>query len=79
MALMGVDLDSDGTPAKWLVENSWGDEKGQKGWWTLHGDWFDEHVYTTIVHRKHVPAEILTIFEDDAEVLPAWYPGAVSS
>jgi bleomycin hydrolase len=77
MALMGVDLAADGSPRKWLVENSWGEEKGAKGRWTLHDDWFDEHVYTIIVHRRHVPAGILSRFDEAATVLPAWYPGAL--
>jgi bleomycin hydrolase len=76
MALSGVDLDADGQPRKWLVENSWGDDKGDRGLWTLYDDWFDEHVYTIIVHRRHVPAGILAHFDEEATVLPAWYPGA---
>lgn len=75
MVLTGVDL-KDGEPRKWLVENSWGDEKGNKGKWTLYDRWFDEHVYTVIVHKDHVPADVLSLFEQEAEVLPAWYPGA---
>jgi bleomycin hydrolase len=77
MALMGVDLDAAGHPRKWLVENSWGEEKGDKGRWTLHDDWFDEHVYTIIASRRHVPAAILAIFDQEATVLPSWYPGAM--
>jgi bleomycin hydrolase len=76
MALMGVDLAGDGRPRKWLVENSWGDEKGRKGWWTLGDEWFDEHVYTIIVNRRHVPKRILAAFAREARLLPAWYPGA---
>lgn len=76
MALMGVDLDKDGRPRKWLVENSHGDNTGDKGRWTLLDKWFDEHVYTIIVHKRHVPAGILKRFEDEPAVLPAWYPGA---
>ncbi|BCX46306.1 aminopeptidase C [Haloferula helveola] len=76
MALMGVDLDSEGRPKKWLVENSWGKEQGDEGFWSLHDDWFDEHVYTVIVHRRHVPDEVLAYFEETPTVLPAWYPGA---
>jgi aminopeptidase C len=75
MVLMGVDL-KDGKPRKWLVENSWGDAKGRKGKWTLYDDWFTEHVYTIIVNKKHVAPETLAIFGKEADVLPAWYPGA---
>jgi len=77
MALIGVDLDENGKTLKWLVENSWGEEKGAKGMWTMHDDWFDEHVYTIIVHRRHVPDEVLKHFDEEPTVLPAWYPGAV--
>lgn len=76
MVLMGVDLDPDGEPRKWLVENSHGDERGVKGRWTLLDQWFDEHVYTIIVHRRHVPDEILRLFDDKPTILPPWYPGA---
>ena len=75
MTLMGVDL-KEGEPRKWLVENSWGDEKGRKGQWTLYDDWFAEHVYNIIVNKKHVATETLAAFEKEAKVLPAWYPGA---
>ncbi len=76
MALMGVDLDNHGRPRKWLVENSHGDVAGDKGRWTILDNWFDEHVYTIIVHKRHVPADVLRLFEEEATVLPAWYPGA---
>ena len=76
MVLMGVDL-QDGKPRKWLVENSWGAEKGNKGTWTLYDQWFDEHVYTIIAHKDHVPAETLAVFKEEAKSLPAWYPGAM--
>lgn len=77
MVLMGVDLTNDGQPRKWLVENSWGDEKGKKGRWTLHDKWFDEHVYALIVHKHHVPDEIMKHFEEEPIELPAWYPSAL--
>ena len=77
MTLMGVDLAKDGRPRKWLAENSWGDDKGNKGSWTLHDKWFDEHVYTIIVHKRHVPPGIMKRFEEPSIELPAWYPGTL--
>ena len=75
MVFMGVDV-VDNKPAKWLVENSWGTEKGDKGTWTLYNDWFDEHVYMVIVNKKHVPADMMKVFTEPITVLPPWYPGA---
>ncbi len=39
--------------------------------------WFDEHVFTIIVQRRHVPADILDLLQQKATVLPAWYPVAL--
>jgi bleomycin hydrolase len=73
MVLVGVDIKND-KPVKWLVENSWGDKKGDKGYWTMYNSWFDNHVYNVIVNKKYVPKEILDIFEQPAVVLPPWDP-----
>ena len=37
MVLRGVDI-VEGKPRKWLVENSWGKDKGKQGTWTLYAD-----------------------------------------
>ncbi len=78
MVLMGVDL-KNGKPHKWLVENSWGDERGNKGTWTLYDRWFDEHVYTVTIHKDLIPEKILGAFEGKAIPLPTWYPGAAGA
>ena len=76
MALVGVDLDPEGQPRKWLAENSWGKDDVESGRWTMSDPWFDEHVYTIIVHRRHVPDEVVECFNQAPSTLPAWYPGA---
>ncbi len=73
MVFTGVDV-QDGKPIKWLVENSWGDEKGSKGYWACYDEWFNIHVYNIIVKKKYVSEEILKIFEKPAKILEPWDP-----
>ena len=73
MVFTGVDV-QDGKPLKWLVENSWGDEKGSKGYWACYDEWFNIHVYNIIVKKKYVSEEILKIFEKPAKILEPWDP-----
>ncbi len=73
MTLVGVDL-RDQSPIKWRVENSWGVEKGSKGYWTMYDNWFDLHVYNIVVHKEYLPQEILRIKDAPAILLPPWDP-----
>lgn len=73
MVFVGVDMKNE-KPVKWLVENSWGSDKGSKGYWALYDDWFDVNVYSVIVKKKHVPEDILEAFEEPAVKLPVWDP-----
>ena len=75
MVLMGVDLQGN-KPVKWLVENSWGKEKGHEGYWSLYDDWFNEHLYMIVVKKAYVPKEILKLYEQKPIVLPRWHPMA---
>jgi len=73
MVFIGVDIQND-KPLKWQVENSWGNERGSDGYWTLYDSWFDNYVYEITIKKKFVPAEILKIYEQPAAVLPPWDP-----
>lgn len=73
MVLVGVDL-LDGKPAKWKVENSWGEDRGDKGYFTMYDSWFDEHVYTIVIEKRFLPDEIKKIYEQKPTELPPWYP-----
>ena len=73
MLFTGVDV-IDGRPRKWRVENSWGDEKGDKGFWTMNDNWFGEHVFEIAARRDQLPPELLSALEAEPIVLPAWDP-----
>lgn len=73
MTLMAVDLDNDGKPMKWKVENSWGDT-GHNGHLIMTDSWFDEYMFRLVAERKYVPAEIIAILNTKPELLPPWDP-----
>jgi bleomycin hydrolase len=73
MLFVGVDV-VDGSPRKWRVENSWGDENADKGLWTMNDNWFGEHVFEIAVRRETLPAELQRALDSEPIVLPAWDP-----
>jgi bleomycin hydrolase len=73
MLFTGVDV-FQGRPRKWRVENSWGDEKADKGFWTMNDNWFDEHVFEIAARRDRLPPELLIALAAEPIVLPAWDP-----
>lgn len=81
MLLTGVDLvdaadghTDEATPRRWRVENSWGDEHGAKGFYTMNDSWFDEYVFEIAARRSNLPAELLAALNTEPIVLPAWDP-----
>ncbi|HSV73607.1 MAG TPA: C1 family peptidase [Chthonomonadales bacterium] len=74
MVLTGVDLDDDGAPRKWRVENSWGDKGGDKGFMAMTDAWFDEYVYEVVVEKARLAPELRAVLETDPIPLPPWDP-----
>ncbi|MBN2070991.1 MAG: C1 family peptidase [Candidatus Krumholzibacteriota bacterium] len=73
MVFVGVDLE-DNRPVKWRVENSWGTDRGDGGYWTMYDDWFGKYVFNVIVHKKHLPKSVLKLLDTEPEMIPAWDP-----
>ena len=73
MLLTGVDV-VDGVPRRWRVENSWGEEGGEKGFYTMEDSWFDEYVFEVAVRSSALPAEHRAALAAEPLALPAWDP-----
>lgn len=74
MTLMAVDLDENGNPKKWMVENSWGAQSGYKGHLIMTDEWFNEYMFRLVLETKYVPKKVLDIFKQKPVRLPAWDP-----
>ncbi len=73
MTLMAVDLDANGKPTKWMVENSWG-PGANNGHLIMTDRWFDEYMFRLVVNKKYAPAKVLDILKQKPVALPAWDP-----
>ncbi len=74
MTIQGVNLDSDGAPTRWRIENSWSDDHGKKGYDVASDAWFDEYVYQVVVDKAYLTPEELAAYESDPIVLAPWDP-----
>ena len=73
MVFTGVDV-LDGVTRRWRVENSWGDQIADKGFFTMNDSWFDQHVFEVAIRRDRLPEELLPVLATEPIVLPAWDP-----
>ncbi|EJW93220.1 aminopeptidase C [gut metagenome] len=73
MTLMAVDLDKEGKPTKWMVENSWG-TAGYNGHLIMTDEWFNEYMFRLVVETRYVPEKILNLLKRKPIRLPAWDP-----
>ena len=74
MVFQGVNLREDGSADRWRVENSWGDEPGDKGYFVMTDSWFSEHMYQVVVNKKYLTEKQLAVLDTDAILLKPWDP-----
>ena len=74
MTLMAVDLDENGKPTKWMVENSWGPATGYQGYLIMTDDWFNEYMFRLVVETKYTSKKVLDVLRQKPIRLPAWDP-----
>lgn len=80
MVFTGVDLDDEGYPRKWRVENSWGEKLGDEGFMVMDDDWFDEFVFEVVVEKSYLSQAQRELLESEPVHLPPWDPmGALAA
>ncbi|MBC3185655.1 C1 family peptidase [Corynebacterium sp. zg-331] len=69
----------DDSPARWRVENSWGEEKhsakneaADKGYGVMSQAWFDQNVFAVAVRPQFVPEHLRAALGAEPRVLPVW-------
>jgi bleomycin hydrolase len=82
MLFTGVDV-VNGRPRRWRVENSWGEDNGQKGFYLMNDSWFDQYLFEIAARQSALPPALRAALDEPPIVLPAWDPmgslaGAVS-
>ena len=74
MVLMGVNLDDEGKPTLWRVENSWGKDAGKDGYYIMTDKWFDEFTYQVVVDEKYLTDEEREQLKQEPITLEPWDP-----
>ena len=72
MVITGVNL-VNGKPDRWKIENSWGDERGSKGYFACSDSWFDKFVYQAAVEKEYL-GDLAKFAEMQPVVLEPWDP-----
>ncbi len=74
MVLCGVNLDENGRPNRWKIENSWGSDSGQKGYFVGSQKWFQSNVYQVVIRRELLSDQLKQFMEQEPTPMKMWDP-----
>lgn len=74
MTFTGVNLDNDGKPNRWKIENSWGKDNGEGGYYVASDAWFDRYVTEIIINKAYLDDATRAIAESEPVELDPWSP-----
>ena len=73
MVITGVDI-IEGKPTRWKIENSWGSEAGNKGYYIMSDSFFDLFVYQAAIKEKYLSDDEKKALKGDSILLAPWDP-----
>lgn len=73
MVITGVNL-MDDAPTKWKIQNSWGSERGHKGYYLMSQTWFNEHTYQAVIHKNLLNDKEREALLQNPVILKPWDP-----
>lgn len=63
MTITGVQIE-DEIPKRWKVEDSYGSAEKVNGYYIMNDNYFDEYVFTIVVHKKYLSAKQLELYNE---------------
>lgn len=72
MVITGVHLVDD-KPVRWKIENSWGTDGANGGYYMMTDEWFDKFVYQAVVRKKYL-GDKAAVVDTEPTVLKPWDP-----
>lgn len=71
MTLTGFN-EADGQIDRWKIENSWGEENGEKGYFVMTQKWFEDYTYEAVINKRYLSSELLQLTKQRPVQLTAW-------
>lgn len=68
MTITGVHIEND-KPLRWKVEDSYGDKEKFNGYYIMNDNYFDEYVFTVIIHKKYLSQKQLELYNQKDYIL----------